>query len=120
MYSAYCINTMYEYTRSIDLTNIDVINVLIDDYNQCFVFSHTDKTGEIHTMVGVIKSHNKNTNTLNMRVFSINQTEPNRIITYDKIVNISRLRDATILSRLTDTKSNGVAHANYEPRHGWD
>ena len=38
MYSAYCINTMYEYTRSIDLTNIDVINVLIDDYNQCFVF----------------------------------------------------------------------------------
>ena len=55
-----------------------------------------------------------------MRVLGINQTEPNRIITYDKIVNISRIRDATILSRLTDTKSNGVAHANYEPRHGWD
>ena len=40
------------------------------------IIFRTDKTGDIHIMHGLIKSHNKLTNTLNMRVDIINKKDP--------------------------------------------
>ena len=59
-------------------------------------------------MLGVIRSHTKKTNTLNMRVDIIDKNNPTIDTTCDKIINISRIRDATLHIKLTDTKINGI------------
>ena len=76
LYSKFCNHISYEYTISIDLTDINVIKRLLEECYQSVDFIYTDKTGDIHIMHGLIKSHNKLTNTLNMRVDIINKKDP--------------------------------------------
>ena len=116
MYSKCCNHTSYTYTTPIASININVLTRLIDEYNQCFAFMYTDKTGEIHILCRHIKSQNKLNTTFHLIVNSMNKPEPNISISCDTIINVRRIRDATRLISLTDSKNHWVVHADYEPR----